>query len=150
MLFEQIKSDVVEALKAKNSEKAGTLRFLLSELKNREIELATSDKPEMTDEEVMSVIRHEIKKRKESIEAYQKGNRPDLVEKEQKELALLSSYLPAGMSQEDLEKIVKDSIAAVGASSPADFGKVMGLVMGRVKGQADGTQVSEMVKKYLG
>jgi len=73
MLFEQIKSDVVEALKAKNSEKAGTLRFLLSELKNREIELATSDKPEMTDEEVMSVIRHEIKKRKESIEAYQKG-----------------------------------------------------------------------------
>ena len=148
-LLAQIKGDLTSALKSGEKDKATTFRMLLSEIRNKEIELVTTENPEVTDEVVVSVIRKEIKKRRESIEAYQKGNRQDLVDKEQQELDLLSSYLPVSMTDEDLEKIVKVAIAQTGASSQADFGRVMGAVMAKVKGQADGGQISAIVKKIL-
>lgn len=147
MLLEKIKTDLKTALKEKDEVTISTLRFLLAGIHNKEIELKKRGK--LTDEEVVAVIRQQIKQRQESIEAYKKGKRDDLVEKEKKELGILSKYLPQQPSSKELEKIIKETIEEVGAKGPADFGKVMGAVMGKVKGRAEGKIVAETVKKLL-
>ena len=114
-------------------------------LKNKEID----KKEALTDEEVVSVLQKEVKKRKESIEAFTQGNRPELVRKEREELAVLDKYLPQEMKAEELEKIVQETVSQVGAEGAKDFGKVMGAVMGKVKGRIGGDRVAERVKKAL-
>jgi len=145
VILEKLQKDLKEAMKAGEKERLSTLRFLLAALRNRQIE----KQADLVDDDVVAVIRQQVKQRKESIVAYQQGNRADLVAKEQSELDLLNTYLPQQMSDEEVVKIVKEVVAEVGATGPGDFGKAMGVVMGKVKGQADGNQVAAMVKKEL-
>lgn len=145
MLLEQIQNDLKTALKERNELQVSTLRLLLSEAHNRQIE----KQAELVDEDIVGVLRKEVKKRQESIEAYEKGGRQELADKESKELIILSKYLPQEMSPEELGKIVKEVIVEVGAKGPSDFGKVMGVIMGKVKGKIDGTKVADAVKKLL-
>jgi len=145
MLLETIQNDLKTALKEKNELQVSTLRLLLAETHNRQIE----KQAELTEEDIVAVLRKEAKKRQESVEAYEKGGRQELADKEKNELQFLSKYLPQEMSPQKLEKIVKEVIGKVGAQGVSDFGEVMGVVMGKVKGQIDGAKVSEAVKKLL-
>lgn len=144
-LLIKIKTDLNSALKESDQLKLGTLRFLLADLQNRQME----KQAELTDEEVIQTIRSQVKKRKESIVAYREGARNDLADKEEQELAILSKYLPQQMEAADLEKIVAETISQSGAAGPQDFGRVMGMVMVKTKGQADGAAVAALVKKSL-
>ena len=145
MISEQIQKDLVIALKNKKEVEISTLRLLLSEIHNYQIEKQT----ELDDEEIVVVLRKEVKKRREAIDAYQKGGRQELADKENQELDVLSKYLPQEIPLEELEKITKEVIEELGASTPSDFGRVMGVVMSKVKGRIDGTKVSEVVKKLI-
>jgi len=147
MNFEdKIRADLSQAIREKDALKASVLRFLLSEIHNCWLE----KQKELSEEDVLRVIYHQVKLRKEAIEAYQKGGRSDLAEKERKELEILSKYLPQQLSPQDLEKIIKKIISEIGAKGAGDFGKVMGAVMAKVKGQADGSTVAAEVKRILG
>lgn len=148
MLLQKIDKDFKQALSEKNEIKISTLRMLRSALHNMEIELRPKKK-ELTDEVALEVIAREIKRRKESIEAFEKGNRLDLTEKEKKELEILSQYLPEQLSNDKIREIVQVKIVEVGASGPQDFGKIMGLVTKETKGKADGSRVAVIVKEEL-
>lgn len=147
MIFEKIQADLKTALKEKDRLEVSTLRFLVAALKDKEIEL--QKRGELSDEEVTGVIRKQVKQRQESIEAYQKGKRDDLADKEKKEAEILGNYLPQEISPKELEKAVLAAIEKTGAGGPQDFGKVMGMVMGQLKDRADGSSVSKMVKEKL-
>ncbi len=134
-------------MKAKDAVKLSTLRMLLAALKNKKIELKQED--ELNDEQVLGVIKTEVKKRKDSIIAYKEGGRDDLVKKENSELEILGKYMPEQMSEEAISDVVGKIVSGLGEVGPADFGKVMGAAMKELKGQADGTIVSEAVKKVL-
>lgn len=141
MLKQQLQDDVKTAMKARDQVKLDTLRFVLSEIKNAEIDAHS----ELSDEEVVKVLRKEVKKRQESIEQFKQGSRADLAEAEIPKVAIIESYVPKLMSREDVQKIV-DQVVAGGSK---DFGAVMGQVMAQTKGQADGKLVSELVKAAL-
>lgn len=143
---DKIKSDLNQALKNKKETEVSTLRLLLSEIHNQEI----AKQADLTKEDIIKVVQKEVKRRREAIEAYQKGKRDDLVAKEKQELEILNKYLPQQLSSQELETIIQSVIKETGASGMSNFGKVMGAVMARVKGQADGKVVSESVKKALG
>ena len=146
MLFEKIKSDLTEALKAHDSNKVSILRLVVSEIKNFEIaNYPPSSSSKMTDEEELSVVKKMVKTHRESIEMFEKGDRKDLVDKERLELDILQSYLPEQMGEDEVLVIVKEVVSL----GEKDFGKVMKLVMAKLKGKADGKMVSEMVKKEL-
>ncbi len=145
-LLDEINSTLKAALKTGNQVAVSSLRLLLSEIHNAKIAKGS----ELTDEETIKISFKKAKQHKESIDAYEKGGRPDLVAKEKAELAVISKYLPKQLADSEIEKIVDEVIAQNGAVSAADFGKVIGQVMGRVSSQADGSRVSEIVKKKLG
>lgn len=144
-LQEQINTDMVAALKAGESHKVGVLRLLITAMKNEQIKVGT----ELTDEQALKVLATQAKQRRDSIAAYEAAGRQDLVDNEAAELPIIEAYLPAQMDDETLESVVQAAIDQVGATSPADMGKVMGVAMGKVQGQADGGRVSAMVKKLL-
>lgn len=146
-LSDQIKRDIITALKAKDENKTSVLRMLQSAIQNIEIEKKKKDG--LSDEEIEQIVASEVKKRNDSIESYKSGGRDDLVEKEEKEIEILKNYMPEQMSEEEVEKIVEKAVADTNASSAADFGKVMGKVMGEVKGKTDGNVVSKIVKEKL-
>ncbi|MEK7312989.1 MAG: GatB/YqeY domain-containing protein [Deltaproteobacteria bacterium] len=141
----KIAEDIIKAMKEGDKVKVGALRMALSAVKYIEIE----KKRELSDEETVGVLSTLNKQRRESIEQFKKGNRPDLVEKEEKELAILTTYLPEQISEDELLKIVKESAAECGAVGPNDMGKLMKVLMPKVKGRADGKVVQDMVKKAL-
>lgn len=145
MLVDNLQTDLKNAQLSRDGIKVSTLRLLLSEIKNKEIAKGEA----LSDEDIFSVLAREVKKRKEAALGFRAGYREEAALKEEKELEILQSYLPPGLSNEELSKIVEDSINEVGAASLADMGKVMGVVMGKVKGQADGTLVSNLVKERL-
>lgn len=145
MISQEIKSQIIEAMKAHNSILMDTLKMLSSELHNEEI----AKQHELSEEEEMAVVRREVKKRKDAIEAYQKANQPDRAESEKSEMEILQKYLPAQMSESELEKIVTDSINESGATEMKDMGKVIGLVMQKAAGRADGSTVSALVREKL-
>jgi len=145
MLVAKIQSDLDSGLKARNETVVSTLRLLLSELHNAKIAKGS----DLTEEETTNLIMRETKKRRESIEAFEKGNRADLVEKEKAELVVLQSYLPKQLSEKGITEIVDSVINQLGAKSKADIGKVMGQVMAKVRGQADGNLVSNIVRGRL-
>ena len=161
MLKEKLQSDVKEALKSGNSQKRMVLGMVLSAVKNREFEKRaklskteqdTAKLEEMShlnDEEVVEVISSEIKKRKDSIEQYEKGGRPELAEGECKEMEMLMEYMPEQMSEDDLRKIIQDTISETGIKDMKEMGKLIGAVMAKVKGKADGTLVSRLTKEEL-
>ena len=144
-----LKDKIHEALKAALKRQQGvevsTLRLLLSEIKYAEI---AQQKP-ADDGKVIDVIAREAKRRRESIEAFRKGNRGDLVEQEEAELAILMSYLPEQMSRAEIIAVAREAMDAVGARGPSDKGRVMGQLMPQLKGRADGKEVSEVVAKLL-
>jgi hypothetical protein len=143
---EKITADVKSAMLAKDSVKLNTLRFLQSAIKNKEID---SRPTPITADDVMAVIKKLVKQRKESIEQFTTANRMDLADQESAELKVLEAYMPTQMSQADVEKIVNDVIASVGAKSVKDMGTVMKETQARTAGQADGKMISEIIKAKL-
>jgi uncharacterized protein len=142
----KLQEDLKAALKARDAVKAGTIRLLLAAITNKEKE---GKERELSDEEIQSVVATEAKKRRESIEAFLKGGRPELAEKEKQELGVLLSYLPEQLSEEQIRQLVKEAIAKTKAQSPKDMGKVMGVLVPQTKGKADGALVSKIVKELL-
>lgn len=149
MLLEKLQADLKDAQLARDEVKVSTLRLLLSEVKNREISKGGLPTGGLSDEDIISVILREVKKRKEAAESFRSGDREESAAKEDLEAEILEGYLPARMSNEELTKIVDDTIKELEVTSVSDMGKVMGVVMGKVKGQADGTAVSNLVKERL-
>ncbi len=139
-------ADVKEAMKSKDQLKLNTLRFLQAAVKNREIELRPNP---INGDEVMGVIKKLVKQRKESIEQYQAGGRQDLADQEAAELKVLEGYLPAQMGRDQIEKVVTEVIAALGAKTVKDMGPVMKEVIARTAGTADNKTVSEVIKSKL-
>ena len=145
-ILPKIMNEIKDAMRAKDSLKLNTLRFLQSALKNREIELRPNP---MNDDEAMGVIKKLVKQTKESIEQYKAGNRQDLVDQEASELKILETYLPAQMTKEQVEKLVAEVIAATGAKTIKDMGPVMKEVVAKSGGAADNKLVSELVRAKL-
>lgn len=136
-------------MKAREEAKVSVLRMLWAVIKNKQFELRKAEGLALTDEEVAGVVQKEIKQRRDSIEAYRAGNRPDLVQKEEEELALLGKYVPQQLTPDELAVIVDEAVSRAGAAGLGDFGKVMGILMPQVKGKADGNMVAGMVRKRL-
>ena len=146
MLREQIQEDLKQAQLSRDEIKVSTLRLLLSEIKNIEIQKQTES---LSDQDIVSAVAKEVKKRKEAAAGFRSGEREQQALKEEAEAKILEGYLPAQLTNEELTKLVEDSITEVGASTIADIGKVMGIVMGKVSGKADGGTVSAIVKERL-
>jgi len=147
-LHERIRGEMKQAMKAGDAQKRDTLRFLESALKNEAIE---KRKPvtELTDDEVIAVVKRMAKQRMDSIESYRAGGREDLAAKEEAELLFLKGYLPAEMPIEEVRQLVTEAVSESGATSKADFGKVMGLAMKKVAGRADGMIVKKFLEEIL-
>ena len=147
-LKEQILKDFMTAFKAKDMITKDTLSMVKSEISNAEIDLGTREDG-ISDEEAIKVIKKMVKQRKDSIKQFEEGGNIEMAEGEKAELKVLEKYLPEQMSAEDIEVRVKEVIAKVGASSPADIGKVMGAVMAELGAEADGNVVREIANKLL-
>lgn len=145
-LKSKIMDDVKAAMKNKEADRLSAIRFLQSAIKNKEIDLRPK---EITDEDIMSVIKKSAKQRKDSIEQYEKAGRQDLVDKEKFELSVIEQYLPEQMSEEQVSGIVDEVVAALGASTMKDMGAVMKEVQAKTAGAADGKMVSQLVKAKL-
>jgi uncharacterized protein YqeY len=148
MLQERIDSDLKEAMRAKEATKLGVLRMLKSALKYATIEKSGVD-ADLSEAEAIQVIRKQVKQRQDSIESFEKGGRPELVAKEKEELSVLNAYLPQAMSQNELSQIVRETIAAVGATSKAQMGAVMKAAQAKADGRVDGKTLSQEVQKQL-
>ncbi len=162
-LKEKIEEDFKKALKERKEIEISTLKLLRAAIFDKEREKRykiAKENPEfsqeelerkcqLTDEEMLAVIASEIKKRKEAIFEFEKGKRKDLVEKEKAEIDVLKKYLPKELSQDEIEKIAKETIKNLGAKDIKDMGKVMKELMNKLKGRADGSLVSQIVKKLL-
>ena len=144
-MLKKLEQDMMQALKSKEKEKAGALRLIISKCKNKAIEL----RKELSDQEIIKVLQTVAKQHKESIKLYKEGNRNDLVEAEARELGFVEVYLPSMMSEEDLRGLVSSVVAEVGATSMADFGKVMPNVMKQGAGKIDGNTAQSIVKELL-
>ncbi len=145
-LKDSIREALADALKQQRKAEVSALRLLLAEIRNVEI----AEQRPADDNKVIEVIGREVKRRRESIEAFRKGNRNDLVKQEEAELAVLMSYLPKQMSREEIVAAAREVVEAMGAKGPSDKGKVMSQLMPKLKGKADGREVSEIVTELLG
>ncbi|PIY93649.1 MAG: hypothetical protein COY69_00550 [Candidatus Magasanikbacteria bacterium CG_4_10_14_0_8_um_filter_32_14] len=144
-LIDTIKQNQLEARKNQNKERLSIIQVVLSALKNESI----AKQKELSDEEVIVVLQRQVKQSNDAMKDFITGKRQDLVEQTIKEIAVLSEFLPAQMSQSDVEKEVQKIIAEFGEVGPNDFGKVMGIAMSKLKGKADGNIVGATVKKSL-
>ena len=147
-LPQRVDEDLKEAMRAKNASKLGVLRMLKSALTYAAIEKSGAE-GKLTDAEAAQVIRKQVKQRQDSIESFEKGGRAELVAKEKEELSILQSYLPQAMSADELAKVVRETIAEVGATSKAQMGAVMKALQTKVAGRADGKALSAEVQKQL-
>ena len=148
-LADQIQTDLTTAMKARDKVRTQTLRSVLAGIKNLKAEGGRADKP-VSDEEVVAIIAKEAKKRRESVDTYTANDRPELAEAEQAELDVLGAYLPEQMGEDEVRAVVAETVAEVGAAGPGDLGKVMGALMPKVKGKADGKLVNQIVREQLG
>lgn len=146
-LKEQIYTDLTEAMKAKDELKTSALRMLKAEI--MKFEVSGGPKKDATDEDVTSVIQKQVKQRKDSEEQFRAGDRAEMANKEAKEAEILMAYLPEQMSEDEVRTIIKEGIASSGAVSKADMGKVMGAIMPKLKGKADGKLVNQIVMELL-
>lgn len=144
-LKQTLLSDLKEAMKSKDSLKVDTLRLIVSEIKNREIDL----REEMGDEAITALLTTQIKKRKEAAKMFEQGGRTDLKEKEEKEMAIIQVYLPEQVGEDELKKRIQAVIAETGAQGPKDMGKVMKVVVPEFKGKAEGDQIRNIVTELL-
>ena len=145
LLKDQITEDMKTAMRARDSERLGTIRLLLAAIKQKEVD----ERIVVDDVAVVAIVDKLIKQRKDSIEAFQKADRKDLADKEAAEQVVLQAYLPARMSSDEVTAAVKAIVAELGASGPGDMGKVMGAVKAKLAGKADMGQVSAAVKATL-
>jgi uncharacterized protein YqeY len=146
-LKSKLQSDLNEAIKSRNTVVAETIRMILSAIINEEV--AGKEKKELSDAEVITVLTREAKKRREAAEAFEQGGRADRASAERAEGAVIAGYLPEQLSEDQLNKLIAETIAAVGAAGPSDMGKVMGALKAKVAGKADGAVVSSLVKAAL-
>jgi uncharacterized protein YqeY len=144
-LKKKISDDIRQAMKSGDTVRRTTLRLLLAAINNAEI----AKKAPLEDADILGLIAKEVKNRQESIDAFKQGNRPDLVEKEEAEQAILKAYLPQQLSRDEVVTAAKEVIAAVGAAGPGDKGKVMKELIPRLKGRADGKEINEVVTELL-
>lgn len=144
-LLKKLQEEMKKAMKSGEKDRLSTIRMLISEIKKVQID----KKKDLTDEEIIQLLQRYAKQRKEAIQQYKKANREDLVEKEEKELKVVEEFLPEQLSEQEIENIVQETIEEIGASSLKDMGKVMKVVMEKVKGRADGSIVSKIVKQKL-
>lgn len=147
-LQQRVDSDLKEAMRAKDGTKLGVLRMLKSALKYAAIAKSGAES-ELSDAEAIQVIRKQAKQRQDSIESFEKGGRTELADKEKEELALLNTYLPQAMSSEELEKVVRETIAELGATSKAQMGAVMKALQAKAGGRVDGKTLSTEVGRQL-
>ena len=134
-----------EAMKSKDSVKLGTVRGVISAVKNQEIDL----KKELSEEEILTIVSREVKKRKEAAVLYEKGNRPELKDKEIEEMKILQTYLPEQVSEKDLRRRIQEVIDETGAEGMKDFGKIMKTLVPEFKGKADNSLIKELANEYL-
>ncbi|MCC9087849.1 GatB/YqeY domain-containing protein [Bacillus pumilus] len=145
-LLEQLNSDMKLMMKNREKDKLAVIRMVKASLQNEAIKLK---KDSLTGDEELTVLSREIKQRKDSLHEFSKANRLDLVDKVQKEIDILDVYLPEQLSEEELQTVVKETIAETGVSSKADMGKVMSAIMPKVKGKADGAVINRLVSEQL-
>jgi len=144
-LIARIEDELKLAMRARDQERTDTLRMTLSSLRSAEKELLRP----LKDDEELQVLQRERKRRAEAAEAFREGDRPAQAEKEERELSVIEEFMPAPMSEEDIERIIDDAIAETGATSLRDLGRVMADVMPQVAGRADGSTVSQLVREKL-
>ena len=144
-LKEQITDDMKAAMRAKDSGRLATIRLLTAAIKQKEVD----ERIDVSDEQVLAIIEKMIKQRKDSISQFEAGGRQDLADIEKAELAILSTYMPAALSEAEVQAEVAAAVLAVGAAGPQDMGKVMGVLKPKLAGRADMTAVSAMVKAAL-
>ena len=144
-LMEKLTADMKEAMKQGEKERLSVIRLVRGSVRQAEID----GKKTLSDDEIIGVITKEVKMRRDSIEEFERGGRSDLVEKTQAEIAILMPYLPAQLSPDEVRQLVETAVAEVGATTAKDMGKVMGGLMPRVKGRADGKRVNEIVRSLL-
>jgi uncharacterized protein YqeY len=147
-LSERVDSDLKTAMREKNATKLGVLRMLKAAMTNAAIEKSGAQ-GQLSDSDASQVIRKQVKQRQDSIESFEKGGRAELVAKEKEELSILQSYLPQAMSAGEISKVVRETIAEVGANSKAQMGAVMKALQAKVAGRADGKTLSAEVQKQL-
>jgi uncharacterized protein len=145
-LLNRLNDDMKQAMKNKEKDKLSVLRMLKAALQNEAIKLGKS---ELSEDEELTVLSRELKQRKDSLQEFESAGRADLVEKTKAEIEIVQLYMPKQLTEEELLEIVKQTIAEVGASSKADMGKVMGAIMPKVKGKADGSLVNRLVQQQL-
>ena len=142
---DRLSAEIREALKAGDGTRLATVRLLAAAVKNREVELGH----DLSEAELAEVAAREVKRRKEAAEAYERGGRPELVERERAEQAILEAYLPEQLSEDEVRSAIDEAITETGATGPNEIGKVMGHVMGRLKGRVDGTMVNRLARERL-
>lgn len=146
MILDEVLADIKKAMKAKDHVAVTVLRDLHAQVKD----VTVNAGKEITDEAVLSCVNKAIKQRQDSIELYEKGGRPELAANEQAEIDLIRKYQPAQMSREEIESVVREVLAETGATTQKEMGRVMGALMPRVKGKADGKLVNQVVRSLLG
>ncbi|UYZ20816.1 GatB/YqeY domain-containing protein [Mesobacillus jeotgali] len=145
-LLERLNNDMKQAMKNKEKDRLTTIRMVKASLQNEAIKFG---KQELSEEEELTVLSREVKQRKDSLQEFEKAGRQDLVEKIQTELKHVEIYMPQQLSEEEVMAIVKEAIAETGAASKADMGRVMAVLMPKVKGKADGSLVNKLVQQHL-
>ncbi len=148
-IVDKIDKSLTEALKNKDQDRTLTLRSIISQKKQKEIEKRTQDKKNITDEDMILILNKMVKQRRESIELYKQGGRQDLADKETKELKIIQEYLPEQLSEEEITKICEQSINNLKASSLKDIGKVMGIIKSKYKGTVDLSIAGKILKDKL-
>jgi|YNPNPStandDraft_1061719.scaffolds.fasta_scaffold06117_4 uncharacterized protein YqeY len=144
-IVERINQELLAATKNRDKERLSIIRLIRSALQNRQID----KRAELTDEEALQVLSSLVKKAKESIEQFEKGNRPDLAQKERRELEIILSFMPEQLGEDELRAQLDSIIAQVGAKGPQDLGLVMKVAMERLKGRADGKMVNQVARELL-
>ncbi|EMG27641.1 GatB/Yqey domain-containing protein [Listeria fleischmannii 1991] len=144
-LLDNLNEDMKQAMRNKEKEKLSVIRMLKAALQNEAINQGGT----LSEDDEITVLSREMKQRRDSLSEFEKAGREDLAEKVRAEIVIVEHYSPKQLTDDELEEIVKVTIAEVGATSKADFGKVMGKIMPKVKGKADGNAVNNFVKKYL-
>lgn len=145
---DQLQSDLTASIKARDELRSSTLRMALAAITNEEV--AGKEARQLSDDDVIVVLTREAKKRREAADAYDEANRPELAARERDELAVLTTYLPEPLSEDELTAIIAAAVAESGASGPGGIGAVMKIVQPQVKGRADGGQVAALVRAALG
>ena len=144
-LKEKLLSDMKEAMKSKDSVRLGTVRSVISAVKSQEIDT----RKDLKEEEILTIVSREVKKRKEAATLYEQGKRPELKDKEIQEMEILQTYLPEQVSEEDLRRRIQEVIAETGAEGMKDFGKIMKTLVPEFKGKADNAVIKELANEYL-